>query len=157
MAVNPNFQVKLASTPDDLRAAQHLRYNVFVRELGSDGPMVDHEAMIEADSFDGACQHLLLLDCNRGGDVRSQTVGVYRVMNSDGAAQRGGFYSETEFDLSVLTGSGRQLVELGRSCLHPDYRGVLKSYVLNFEGAEISEDDIDENTACLIVQSPDFY
>ena len=35
----------------------------------------------------------------------------------------GRYYSETEYDLTVLKHSGRKLMELGRSCLHPEYRG----------------------------------
>ena len=33
------------------------------------------------------------------------------------------FYSNAEYDLAPLIGSGRRLLELGRSCVHRDYRG----------------------------------
>lgn len=117
------FTLRLARDARDLRAAQRLRYEVFVSELGADGPMVDHEARIEADAFDAHFDHLLLIDPRRDPDTLTDVVGVYRLLPSDRLAQSGGFYSETEYDLSALKRSGRRLLELGRSCVHPDYRG----------------------------------
>lgn len=117
----PHLELRLAKTPAEIRAAQRLRYAVFVEELGGSGPMVDHDAGLEMDRFDPFFDHLILLDHRRPSDDR--VVGVYRLMRSQGAAQAGQFYSEDEYDLSVLRASGRTLLELGRSCVHADYRG----------------------------------
>lgn len=114
------FQVSLARSDNDLRAAQRLRYDVFVAELGSDGAGVDHAARLEADGFDAHADHLLLRDTTLGKD---KVVGVYRLMTARHADQAGGFYSAAEFDLSLLEKSGLRLLELGRSCLHADHRG----------------------------------
>jgi putative hemolysin len=113
------FTVRLARDEADLRAAQRLRYDVFVSELGADGPMVDHDARLEIDRFDPYFDHLLVTCADHNDEV----VGVYRLLRQDQAARAGQFYSEDEYDLSALTASGRRLLELGRSCLHPDYRG----------------------------------
>ncbi|NIZ09933.1 GNAT family N-acetyltransferase [Pseudooceanicola sp. HF7] len=121
--LSPQFETRLARTEDDLLAAQHLRYQVFVRELGGGGEMVDHDAELEKDRFDPHFDHLILLDQARPGTMRDKVVGVYRLLPGDRAAELGQFYSEDEYDLSVLKDSGRKLLELGRSCLHPDYRG----------------------------------
>ncbi len=122
MAISdPNFSVRLADCPDDIAAAQRLRYDVFVAELGGAGDGVDHALGLETDRFDGHASHLLLEDMNRASGDR--VVGVYRLMTTAQAAAAGGFYCASEFDLSGLTASGRKLLELGRSCLHPDYRG----------------------------------
>lgn len=110
---------RLASTPEDLRAAQALRYRVFVQELGGDGPLVDHAAQLEQDAFDPIFDHLLLLDMARD----AQVVGVYRVLPGDRLGGAGQFYSDDEFDLTALRQSGRRLLELGRSCVDPAYRG----------------------------------
>lgn len=117
----PHFELRLASSPEDIRAAQRLRYEVFVAELGADGALVDHEARLEADRFDPFFDHLILLDHRRS--VGDQIVGVYRVMQAQGAKAAGQFYSEDEYDLAPLKSSGRRLLELGRSCVHTDYRG----------------------------------
>lgn len=119
-SVNPEFELRLARDEADLRAAQRLRYDVFVAELGGDGALVDHEARLERDEFDPFYDHLILFD--RARDV-GQAVGVYRLLRDDQATKLGRYYSEGEYDLSALKTSGRRLLELGRSCLHPDYRG----------------------------------
>ncbi|MEO0371656.1 MAG: GNAT family N-acyltransferase [Pseudomonadota bacterium] len=113
------FVVRLAANDADLRAAQRLRYDVFVRELGSDGTLVDHDAGLERDRFDPHFDHLLLIDRAAGDAV----VGAYRLLPGDRRAEVGQFYSEDEYDLDVLKRSGRKLLELGRSCLAPAYRG----------------------------------
>ncbi|MFT5631447.1 MAG: putative hemolysin [Gammaproteobacteria bacterium] len=121
LPANSSFVVRRASTPADLSAAQRLRYTVFVDELGGDGPDVNHETRHECDAYDVHATHLLLEDTARPKD--DCVVGVYRLMTSEQARAAGGFYCAAEFDLSELIGSGRRLLELGRSCLHPNYRG----------------------------------
>ncbi len=100
-------------------AAQRLRYDVFVTELGGDGALVDHDNQLERDRFDPFFDHLLVRDSAQGDRV----VGVYRLLRDDQAEAAGQFYSEDEYDLTPLRSSGRRLLELGRSCLHPEYRG----------------------------------
>lgn len=117
----PKYVVRLADSPADLIAAQRLRYQVFITEMGGCGPLVDHHSKIECDQFDAFAAHLLLEDI--APEARCRLVGVYRLMTRDMAAQAGGFYSASEFDLSALLQSDLRLLELGRSCLHPDYRG----------------------------------
>lgn len=122
---DPQFSLRLARDARDLKAAQRLRYAVFVEELGGNGPLVDHENRLEVDEFDDDFDHLLLIDnarppCAEGWPA---VVGVYRLLTSDKAAKIGRYYSEGEYDLSRLKASGRRLVELGRSCVHADYRG----------------------------------
>lgn len=119
-AVAENLQLRMAATEADLRMAQRLRYDVFVQELGGDGTMVDHAAGLEQDRFDGFCDHLLLFDpARRAGD---QLVGVYRVMNAVQAQAAGGFYTAGEYDLAPILETGRPVLELGRTCVHADYR-----------------------------------
>ncbi|KCV83602.1 ornithine-acyl-ACP N-acyltransferase [Actibacterium atlanticum] len=117
------FQITLATTPEDLRAAQRLRYEVFVEELGGDGAMVDHEQRLERDEFDPYYDHLILIDTRRDRAALDHVVGVYRLLRSDQAEALGKYYSEGEYDLTPLKGSGRKLLELGRSCVHAEYRG----------------------------------
>lgn len=120
------FTTRLARDEADLRAAQRLRYEVFVAELGGDGALVDHDARLERDRFDPYFDHLLLADESRGGEI----VGVYRMLRDDQAAKAGQFYSEDEYDIHVLKSSGRRVMELGRSCLAEGYRGGAAMYHL---------------------------
>lgn len=121
----PTFAVKLAQTPAELEAAKRLRYEVFVEELGGGGALVDHNNRLEQDKYDPFFDHVLLTDT-----TIDQVVGVYRIMREDQAVAAGGFYSASEYDLEPLTASGRNLLELGRSCLHRDYRGGTALYHL---------------------------
>lgn len=119
------FTVKLAETEEELRDAQRLRYDVFVRELGGGGDLVDHALGLERDRFDPYFDHMILR--TKDNDA---VIGVYRLLRGTQAAKAGGFYSESEYDLDLLKRSGRRLLELGRSCLHPDYRGGMAMHCL---------------------------
>lgn len=116
----PKYQVSLARSEADIRAAQRLRYEVFVDELGGNGDEIDHVAQIEADAFDAHADHLLLRDLRGDPD---DVIGVYRLMTEAHAKAAGRFYSANEFDLTPLLSSGLTLLELGRSCLRPAHRG----------------------------------
>lgn len=117
------FVLRLARDDRDLRAAQRLRYRVFVQELGAEGPLVDHDQQLETDAFDPHFDHLLLIDTRRDAAHLDDVVGAYRLLPSDKLSGPGRFYSENEYDVSALKATGRKLVELGRSCVHPSYRG----------------------------------
>ena len=120
-AVAPAFQAGLAVTAAEVIEAQRLRYEVFVSEMGADGPSADHRARCERDRFDDFADHLVLKDLSRPRGA--QIVGTYRLLTGAGARTAGGFYSESEFDLAPLLTSGLSLLELGRGCLLPSYRG----------------------------------
>ncbi|EEB85604.1 GNAT family N-acetyltransferase [Roseobacter sp. GAI101] len=120
-----DFEVRLARTQDELRAVQRLRYDVFVSELGGGGALVDHEQRLEVDQYDAFVDHLILIDRKT-----AQIVGVYRLLRREMADRAGGFYSENEYDLAPLKQSGREVLELGRSCLHRDYRGGMAMHHL---------------------------
>jgi putative hemolysin len=145
IADDPYFCIRLAVDDQDRAAAQRLRYAVFVEELGADGAMVDHAGRFERDAFDPHFDHLILVDTRRDAAALDHVVGVYRLLTSDHAALLGRFYSEDEYDLAPLRATGRRLLELGRSCVHRDYRGgtamfhlwnALADYVLE-RGVEI--------------------
>ncbi len=122
--------LRLARDARDLRAAQRLRYEVFVAELGARGPMIDHANRLEVDAFDPYFDHLLLIDQRRDPATLSDVVGVYRLLPPEALAAAGRYYSEGEFDLSRLKSSGRRLLELGRTCVHPDLRGGAAMFLM---------------------------
>ncbi len=124
------YSLRLASAPGDLLAAQRLRYRVFVQELGADGPLVDHAAGIERDAYDPLFDHLVLVDNRIPAGTGDHVVGAYRLLPSDRLPPGGRFYSEDEFDLTALRASGRKLLELGRTCVHPAHRGGASMFLL---------------------------
>ena len=114
--------LKLAEGEAELRAAQRLRYRVFVEEMGAEVDEEGHRLRLERDRFDPYFDHLLLID--RGiSDPMENVVGVYRLLRGEVAIGGCGFYSASEYDLTKIERSGRKSVELGRSCVARAYRG----------------------------------
>jgi putative hemolysin len=121
------FEVRLATTSREIRKAQRLRYKVFFEE-GQATPR-QGAALTRRDicPFDKICDHLLVIDkdhLNRFGRKKPKIVGVYRLLRGDVAASHKGFYSATEFDIAPLLArhQGKRFLELGRSCVHAQYR-----------------------------------
>ncbi|MFF5002421.1 GNAT family N-acetyltransferase [Streptomyces phaeochromogenes] len=109
------YTVTLARDEADVRAAQRLRHDVFAGEMGA--LLSSSQPGLDVDAFDAYCDHLLVRDTTTG-----QAVGTYRLLPPDRAAIAGRLYSEGEFDLGPLAGIRSGLVEVGRSCVHPDHR-----------------------------------
>jgi putative hemolysin len=105
----------LARNVAEIAEAQRIRYKVFGEEMGANLPSAD--LGLDIDRFDGFCEHLLVRD-----HANSKVVGTYRILPPEQAVNAGGYYSETEFDLSRLQNLRDRMVEVGRSCVHPDYR-----------------------------------
>ncbi|MFG2194075.1 GNAT family N-acetyltransferase [Streptomyces sp. NPDC048639] len=114
-AVRPRYSVALARDEHDVRAAQRLRHDVFATEMGA--LLATSEPGLDVDAFDAYCEHLLVREDSTGA-----VVGTYRLLPPGRAAVAGRLYSESEFDLSALAGIRGDLVEVGRSCVHPDHR-----------------------------------
>jgi putative hemolysin len=115
------LQVRLAESAADIDAAQALRYRIFYEKLGAI-PLPDMARQRrDADRFDGLCDHLLVLDHNRGTGADA-VVGTYRLLRRETAVRFGGFYSAAEFDISSLVRHPGEILELGRSCVDPAYR-----------------------------------
>ncbi|MGB4467400.1 MAG: GNAT family N-acyltransferase [Azovibrio sp.] len=110
----PKLSVGLATDKDEILEAQRLRYRVFAGELGA--KLSNRIPGVDEDIFDRWCEHLVVRDDDSG-----EVVGTYRIL-SPVNARRVGYYSEGEFDLTRLQHLRPRLVEIGRSCVHPDYR-----------------------------------
>ncbi|NAZ36806.1 GNAT family N-acetyltransferase [Rubellimicrobium sp. CFH 75288] len=116
----PRYSVRMAATETDLRAAQALRYRIFVEEMGvRGGALTDPVRRLERDRYDPFCRHLLLFDSLSG----PEPVATLRILTAEGAAEAGRFGTEDEFDIAPLRRSGQRLLEVGRTCLCPGHRG----------------------------------
>ena len=107
--------VRLAHNAKDIQRAQKLRYQVFAKEMGAQ--LASASEGLDRDAFDPYCDHLIVED-NASGKV----VGTYRMLPPQRARLLPGLYSEHEFDLSRLAGIRDHVIEVGRSCVHKDYR-----------------------------------
>lgn len=119
---DPNkIQVHLATTPEEIEASQALRYKVFYEEYGA----IPNEEMLrekrDIDSFDDITDHLIVLDTAlpEGAD---QIIGTYRLLRREVAEKHGQFYTSDEYNIQPLLDNEKDLLELGRSCVLPNYR-----------------------------------
>lgn len=120
---NFEFDVRWATCASDVEQAQRLRYMVFADEMGARlSPPPGTRRGLDVDRFDAFCDHLLVYARELGGDDAGQLVGTYRVLGPDAALRAGGYYTDTEFDLAPLATLRPRAVELGRACVHPDWR-----------------------------------
>ncbi len=111
----PRLAVSLARTPGDIEDAKRLRYKVFAEEMqaevGAEGEGLDE------DEFDAYCDHLIVRDLDS-----LRVVGTYRILAPHRARELGRLYADTEFDLARLQLLAPAMVEVGRACVHRDYR-----------------------------------
>lgn len=104
-----------ARSETEVLEAQRLRYKVFAEEMGAN--LASAREGIDRDIFDKYCDHLLVRECGE-----NRVVGTYRILPPEQARKIGGYCSQTEFDLTRLRHLGDRMVEVGRSCVHRDFR-----------------------------------
>ncbi|MDX3926616.1 MAG: GNAT family N-acetyltransferase [Shinella sp.] len=119
-----NLETRLARSNAEIDAAQAVRYRVFAEEMQAQLPPDAVRRKRDIDAWDMVCDHLLVLDRSIEGDAEEQIVGTYRLLRQEVAYASGGFYSQSEFDVDALIAhhSGKRFMELGRSCVLPEYR-----------------------------------
>ena len=118
------FRVSLVQSPDDLIACQRLRYEVFNLELG-EGLSISDRSGLDIDPFDSFCDHLMVSDLETG-----KLVGTYRLQTGEVARKNLGYYGNQLFDFSVYERVRREVLELGRACVHIDYRNIMVLHAL---------------------------
>ena len=118
-----DFVIKLANKKSELKKAQSLRYSVFYKEKKANPTFQKKMMRLDFDKIDKFADHLIVIDKKRIG-IKNKIVGTYRLIRGDVASHFGGFYTSSEFDLTNILNSYKheQILELGRSCVHKDYR-----------------------------------
>jgi len=115
----PAYKARLATTPEDVKAAQTLRFLVFNLEL-NEGLEQSFVTCRDEDPFDAVCDHLLVENTDTG-----EVVGTYRLQSGATALANLGYYSAQEFDFSPFKAVRSELIELGRACVHGNHRNLL--------------------------------
>jgi putative hemolysin len=108
------FSVSIARNAAEVAEAQRLRYKIFSEEMGA--ALLGNNGL-DVDGFDVFCDHLLVRNTETG-----QVIGTYRILNPQQAYAAGGYYSAGEFDLTRISHLFSGTVELGRACVHQNYR-----------------------------------
>lgn len=146
-----SLEVRLTKNERDIRAAQSLRYKIFVDEMGATLSPSAMALELDFDTYDKYCEHFILLDTNIVGGTSEQIIGTYRILRQQVANRHNGFYSQNEFDIAELTKrhSNKKFVELGRSCVLKEYR-TRRSVELLWQGiwAYAGQNQVDVMFGC---------
>lgn len=113
-----HYATRLAANPEEVRAAQKLRFEIFNLEL-NEGLQESHQTGLDADPFDAACDHLIVEHI-----PTKEVVGTYRLQTGPNAAKHIGYYCAQEFEFSGFEPMRAELVELGRACVHQQHRNL---------------------------------
>jgi putative hemolysin len=115
----PKLSVALARTPDEIKACQRLRYKIFAQELGAtlDSDQDEDSQGLDIDAYDKDSKHLLVRDTRSGA-----IVGTTRLISASHLHEQVAFYSQSEFDINNVLRLPGRFMEVGRTCIHTDYR-----------------------------------
>lgn len=112
---NEFYEVKTANHPEELAQVLKLRFEVFFREFSTQ--KVTSLFPYDIDMHDFVCDHLIVKDKSE-----DKVIACYRLLSSKAQHKAGRFYSEGEFVIDELVQSTENKLELGRACVHKDYR-----------------------------------
>jgi putative hemolysin len=106
------YRARFATVPEDVRAAQALRFRCF-RAEGAVAP----DGGVDSDAFDARAEHVLVEE-TRGGRL----VCCFRLLRFADGTGIAGSYSAQFYELSALAAFRGPMLEMGRFCIDPDVR-----------------------------------
>ena len=146
--IERKLEVRLAEDQYEIEQTLALRYNVFNLEMG-EGLPESRQSQKDRDAYDYYCDHLIVKD-----ETQDRIVGT--ILKRSVAKENIGFYSETEFDLRKLYDLEDDVAEVGRSCVHQDYRdGSVISLLWSGFGEYMLENNIRYLMGCGSIHSKD--
>lgn len=104
------YLIRTVEGPRELERVLRLRYDIFEKEFRKNPIPIGWDT----DEYDLLGDHLIIID-----QRKNRVVGNYRVISSRDSNR---FYSQTEFNMDDLIRHPGTKLELGRACIHPDYR-----------------------------------
>lgn len=124
-----SLEVRLATTTQEIKRAQKLRFKVFYEEMSAVPQGAALLSRRDIDEYDSLCDHILVLDhdVKKASPFRAakpKVVGTYRLLRQEVAERHKGFYTKDEYDITPLLKAHADLrfLELGRSCVLEPYR-----------------------------------
>lgn len=119
------LEVFVTKNKEDIKASQSLRYQVFFEEMGAKANDKTISSKLDVDEFDEICDHLLVIEHQEDSTEENRkykVVGTYRLLRRDSMKKIGRFYTDSEFDISPIKKYKGEILEVGRSCVHADFR-----------------------------------
>ena len=155
------LELRLATRKKDIRRAQRLRWTIFYEQGGAIADRRSALTRRDICPFDAICDHLVVYDHTPRDSLlkrKSKVVGTYRLLRQDVAEAHSGFYSASEFDIAplLMRHKGKRFLELGRSCVLPEYRGK-RTLELLWRGiwAYVEHHRIDVMIGCASIEGAD--
>ncbi len=110
-----DYEVRLTRNKEERKQVRQLRYEVFVEEEGASATEEQKQLREEYDSFDRFAEYMAVFHNGR-------VVGTYRIIDRNAAEKMGGFYTESEFNISKIKKSSGNIAEMSRACVKKEYR-----------------------------------
>lgn len=102
--------------PQEIFQTFNLRFNVFFNEFSTKkfkSPLFPYDL----EHHDFYCDHLIVKD-----KMENKVVACYRLLSSSNRENFSQYYSQSEFHLNDFLENNDTKLELGRACVHKDYR-----------------------------------
>lgn len=110
-----DFEVRLTRNKEERKQVRQLRYKVFVEEEGAGASEEQRALGEEYDAYDRFAEYMAVFHNGR-------VVGTYRIIDRNAAEKMGGFYTETEFNISKIKKYRGNIAEMSRACVEKSYR-----------------------------------
>ena len=110
-----DYEVRLTKTKEERKQVRQLRYDVFVEEEGAAADDEQKALREEYDSFDKHAEYMAVFH-------QGKVVGTYRIIDRKAAEKMGGFYTESEFNISKIKKAPFNIAEMSRACVAREYR-----------------------------------
>lgn len=142
LSVRGRYSVEIADSQEEIEKCLQLRYQIFSEEMGAE--LKSGDTGLDKDKYDQYCIHLMVID-----NTNKKVIATTRLLTSDAAHHAGGYYSETEFNLSRIIKDNHRYMEVGRTCIHADYR-VGSALPLLWQGIAfiVMDQDVDYMFGC---------
>lgn len=119
--------VRIATSPEEIDAAQALRYRVFYEELNGRPSIAAKWRLRDFDVFDRVADHLVVRDPKHGPGAAG-VVAAVRLLRGRVARSlptclpAPGFSVAADFNIEPLLSWSGEVVEISRFCIHPEFR-----------------------------------
>ena len=110
-----DFEVRLTRNKEERKQVRQLRYDVFCLEENASATEEQKNLGEEYDSYDTYADYMAVF---HDGKI----VGTYRIIDRDAAEKMGGFYTESEFNISKIKKVNGNIAEMSRACVKQEYR-----------------------------------
>ncbi len=110
-----DYEVRLTRTKEERRQVRQLRYEVFCLEENASATEEQKNLGEEYDSYDTYADYMAVFHNNK-------IVGTYRIIDREAAEKMGGFYTESEYNLSKIKRVNGNIAEMSRACVNAEYR-----------------------------------